>query len=219
MKTLLSWSSGKDSAWALHVLRQRPEIDVVGLFCTFNEKFSRGAMHAVKTELIEQQAKMTGLPLRLIPIPNQCSDSKYKTIMSEYIQEVKSQNVEAIAFGDLFLEDVRDYRESNLSGTGITPLFPLWGTPTEKLSKDMIASGLKAKITSIDPQYLSEAFAGHEYNAEFLDQLPDNVDPCGENGEFHSFVYGGPMFKEMVHISLGETVKRDGFIFKDLLPG
>jgi uncharacterized protein (TIGR00290 family) len=217
-KTLLSWSSGKDSAWALHVLRQQHDIEVVGLFCTFNKKFERGAMHAVRNELICQQAESIGLPLQLIPIPDPCSDSEYKRIMANFIEQVKSQGIDTIAFGDLFLEEIRSYREESLVGTGITPLFPIWGIPTNELSKEMINSGLRAKITCIDPKYLPAEFAGHEYDSTFLEQIPDAIDPCGEKGEFHSFAYDGPMFKNKLNISVGETVTRDGFIYTDLLP-
>jgi len=217
-KTLLSWSSGKDSAWALHVLHQQKNFEVVGLFCTYNEKFERGAMHAVRNELILQQAEKTGLPIRLIPIPDPCSDSEYKAIMKEFIEQVKIQEIDCIAFGDLYLEDVRRYREESLSGTGITPLFPLWGIPTTELSRNMIKSGLQAIITCIDPKQLSTDFAGHEYNTTFLEQIPDHIDPCGENGEFHSFAFAGPMFNDKVNILLGETVTRDGYVFTDVLP-
>lgn len=218
-KTLLSWSSGKDSAWALHVLRQNQDIDVIGLFCTFNEKFKRGAMHAVRNELICQQAENVGLPLQLIPIPSQCSDSEYKNIMAGFINQAKCQEVDNIAFGDLFLEDIRSYRESSLADTGINPLFPLWGIPTNELSRKMVSNGLRAIITCIDPKQLPSEFAGHEYNNIFLEQIPKGVDPCGENGEFHSFAYDGPMFKDKVNIHVGEIVTRDGFVFTDLLPG
>jgi uncharacterized protein (TIGR00290 family) len=217
-ETLLSWSSGKDSAWALHVLRQEQDIKVVGLFCTFNMKFERGAMHAVRNELIQQQAERIGLPLQLIPIPYPCSDFEYKTIMENFIEQAESEGIDCIAFGDLYLEGIRSYREANLAETGIEPLFPLWGIPTNELSKEMVSSGLRAKITSIDPKYLPVDFAGHDYDNAFLEQIPDNVDPCGENGEFHSFVYDGPMFKNKVNITVGETVMRDGFVYTDILP-
>ena len=217
-KILLSWSSGKDSAWALHVLLQQEDIEVVGLFCTFNEKFERGAMHAVRNKLIIQQAERIGLPLQLIPIPYPCSDAEYKTIMGNFIEQAKSQEIDSIAFGDLFLEGIRSYRETNLSETGINPLFPLWGIPTNELSKEMVKGGLRAKITCIDPKHLPAEFAGHEYDNAFLEQIPDNVDPCGENGEFHSFVYDGPMFTSKVNVCVGETVTRDGFVYTDLLP-
>jgi uncharacterized protein (TIGR00290 family) len=217
-KTLLSWSSGKDSAWALHVLRQQQDLELIGLFCTFNKKFERGAMHAVRNELILQQAESIGLPLELIPIPYPCSDSEYKKIMGNFIEQAKTQEIDSIAFGDLFLEDIRSYRETSLAETGIRPLFPLWGMPTDELSEEMVNSGLRAKITCIDPQYLSPEFAGHEYDSTFLKQIPDSVDPCGEKGEFHSFAYDGPMFESAVNIREGETVTRDGFVFTDLLP-
>ena len=217
-KTLLSWSSGKDCAWALHMLRQQPDIEVAGLFSTFNEKFERGAMHAVRNDLIRQQAENTGLPLQLIPIPDPCSDSEYKAIMANFIEQIKSQEIDSIAFGDLFLEGIRSYREESLAGTGITPLFPLWQIPTNELSRTMVNNGLKAKITCIDPKYLPAEFAGHEYDHTFLEQLPDAIDPCGENGEFHSFAYDGPMFNNKINICVGETVSRDGFIYTDLVP-
>ena len=218
-KTLLSWSSGKDSAWALNVLRQQQETEVVGLFCNFNEKFERGAMHAVRNELIVQQAERAGLPLQLIPIPFPCSDAEYSIIMKNYIEEAKSQEIDTIAFGDLYLEGIRSYREENLAGTGIKPIFPLWGIPTNELSREMVRGGLRAKITCIDPKYLPSEFAGHEYDKDFLEKIPNTVDPCGENGEFHSFAYDGPMFKGKVNVCVGETVNRDGFVYTDLLSG
>ena len=217
-KTLLSWSSGKDSAWTLHVLRQQEDIEVAGLFCTFNRKYDRGAMHAVRTELIRLQAESAGLPLELIPIPDPCSDSEYRAIMGRFIEQVKERKINCIAFGDLYLEDIRRYREESLAGTGITPLFPLWEMETARLSRDMVAGGLRAVITCVDPRHLPADFAGRQYDSEFLAQIPESVDPCGENGEFHSFAYDGPMFAEKVHIRVGETVTRDGFVFTDLMP-
>ena len=174
-------------------------------------------MHAVRNELIKQQADKAELPLQLIPIPFPCSDSEYKNIMENFIEQVKFQGIDCIAFGDLFLEGIRSYREVSLAGTGIMPLFPLWEMPTSDLSKEMINSGLHAKITCVDPRYLPSDFAGHEYDNAFLEQIPNSVDPCGENGEFHSFVYDGPMFKSKVNICVGETVTRDGFVYADLL--
>lgn len=216
-KTLLSWSSGKDSAWALHVLRQQPDIDVVGLFSTVNQAFERVAMHAVRNELVQQQAEGLGLPIQLIEIPYPCDNAVYAAIMQEFMAQAKQQGIECIAFGDLFLEDVRQYREGNLAGTGIEPIFPLWGIPTDELSRQMVNSGLRAKITCVDPRKLSEAFSGRDYDESFLQDLPDSADPCGEYGEFHSFVYDGPMFRKRIDIHTGETVSRDGFIFTDLL--
>jgi len=217
-KTLLSWSSGKDSAWALHVLRQQPEIDLVGLFCTVNQEFSRVAMHAVRIQLLLKQAESIGLPVQIINLPFPCSNSEYESIMEKFICEARQQEITCMAFGDIFLEDVRQYREKALSNTGIEPLFPLWGIPTDKLSKEMVNSGLKAQITCIDPKVLPPEFAGNEYCASFLEKLPPNVDPCGENGEFHTFAFDGPMFNEKIKFSIGEVVTRDGFVFADLFP-
>jgi uncharacterized protein (TIGR00290 family) len=218
-KTLLSWSSGKDSAWALHILRQQPDIDVAGLFCTVNQEFERVAMHAVRIELLQQQAVNVSLPVQLVPIPNPCSDDEYAAIMADFVEQAKQQGVDCFAFGDLFLEDIRRYREARLATTGITPLFPLWGMPTAELSREMVNSGLRAKITCIDPHHLSADFAGQDYDLPFLERLPAQVDPCGENGEFHSFAFDGPMFRKAVSVATGETVSRDGFLFTDLLPG
>ena len=218
MKTLLSWSSGKDSAWALHVLQQRDDIDIVGLFCTINRKFERAAMHAVRVELIERQAASAGFPVQFIELPDQCSDAEYRTIMKKFIDQVQLEGIEGIAFGDLFLEDIRRYRETNLADTGIKPIFPIWGLETESLSRDMVKSGLRAIITSIDPRQLDPKFVGRTYDQTFLEQLPETADPCGENGEFHSFAFAGPMFKEPIDVCVGETVSRGGFVFADLLP-
>jgi uncharacterized protein (TIGR00290 family) len=217
-RTLLSWSSGKDSAWALHVLSRQPDIEVVGLFCTVNQEFERVAMHAVRVELVQQQAQNIGLPIQLIPIPNPCSNSEYGIIMKNFVGQAKQQGIECFAFGDLFLEDIRKYREVNLANSGITPIFPLWGMPTKKLAEEMVKSGLRAMITCVDPKKLPADFAGREYGEAFLEKIPANTDPCGENGEFHSFAFDGPMFKKLVNVAIGETVSRDGFIFTDLLP-
>jgi len=217
-KAWLSWSSGKDSAWALHVLRQRPEYEVTGLFCTVNRDFQRVAMHAVRVALLERQAEAAGLPVRVIPIPNPCTNADYEAVMSEFVSESRQQGIEYFAFGDLFLEDIRRYREDRLAGTGITPIFPLWDRPTKELSRDMVTGGLRARITCIDPARLSPEFAGHEYDKSFLNRLPETVDPCGENGEFHTFAFDGPMFDKAVNVGVGETVSRDGFVFTDLLP-
>ncbi len=216
-RTWLSWSSGKDSAWALHVLSRQPDIEIVGLFCTINQEFGRVAMHAVRGELVRLQAKKIGLPIQLIPIPHPCTDGEYGAIMKDFVGQAKQQVIDCFAFGDIFLEDIRRYREANLAGSGITPIFPLWGMPTDGLSREMVRSGLRALITCIDPQRLSSDFAGQEYGESFLERIPANVDPCDENGEFHTFAFAGPMFKEPVNVAVGETVERDGFIFVDLL--
>ena len=216
-RTLLSWSSGKDSAWALHRLRQQPEIELAGLFCTVNQDFERVAMHAVRTELLRRQADSVGVPLRIISIPHGCSDSQYREIMGAFVAEAREQGIECMAFGDLYLQSVRSCREQNLAGTGIAPVFPLWGLPTDQLAKTMIKSGLQAYITCLDPKALAPEFAGRSYDESFLRDLPDTVDPCGENGEFHSFVFDGPMFSAPLEVHPGEVVHRDGFVFADLL--
>jgi uncharacterized protein (TIGR00290 family) len=217
-QTLLSWSSGKDSAWALHVLRQQPHIQIVGLVTTVNEAYQRVAMHAVRLELLRQQSDAVDLPLRVANIPHPCSNADYECIMQKLIDESIRQGVECMAFGDLFLQDIKAYRETQLSGTGITPLFPLWGIPTDKLSQQMVSGGLRASVTCIDPKQIPPSFIGREYNESFLADLPETVDPCGERGEFHTFAFDGPMFHKPVSVQTGEVVERDGFIFADLLP-
>ncbi len=216
-KTLMSWSSGKDSAWALYQLQQDPEIELAGLFCTVNKEFDRVAMHGVRVELLQKQADSIGLPLEIIEIPYPCSNEDYERIMGEFVAKVKDDAVECFAFGDLFLEDVRNYRVEKLAGTDIEPIFPIWGIPTEELSRQMIDSGLRTIITCIDPRKIPEKFAGKEYTHAFLNSLPEGTDPCGENGEFHSFVFDGPMFKEQIDIEVGEVVTRDKFVFADVL--
>jgi uncharacterized protein (TIGR00290 family) len=217
-KVLMSWSSGKDSAWALYQLQQNPDIELAGLFCTVNKEYDRVAMHGVRVELLQKQAKSIGLPLETIEIPGPCSNAEYEIIMGRFVESAKSNDVEYFAFGDLFLEDIRRYREEKLKDCGITPIFPIWGVPTEKLAREMIGSGLRAVVTCIDPKQIPEKFVGREFDEGFLDALPDTVDPCGENGEFHSFAYAGPMFREPIEIIVGEIVHRDGFVFADVLP-
>lgn len=217
-KTWLSWSSGKDSAWSLYRLRQQPDIEVTGLVTTVNERHQRVAMHAVRLSLLQAQAEAAGLPLHVVPIPSPCSNEAYEAAMRRLIEGAKQEGVTQMAFGDLFLEDIRAYRERQLSGTGITPLFPLWQIPTDRLAREMIAGGLSAVITCIDPRHLAPTFAGRTYNASFLDDLPKEVDPCGERGEFHSFAVAGPMFRHPLSVTVGEVVTRDGFVFADLLP-
>jgi uncharacterized protein (TIGR00290 family) len=217
-RILLSWSSGKDSAWALRSLRRHPDIEVVGLLTTVNERFDRVAMHAVRTELLRRQAESVGLPLRLVSLPFQCGNEVYEERMLAEIGAARADGIEGVAFGDLFLTDVRRYREKMLEGTGLTPLFPLWGRPTTELAREMTAGGLRAQITCVDPRCLPAALAGREYDDDFLRALPAGVDPCGENGEFHSFAFDGPMFNRPVEFTIGDTVERDGFIFTDLAP-
>ena len=218
-KALLSWSSGKDSAWALHLLRERGEIEVVGLLTTINTRHARVAMHAVREELLDLQAAAVGLPMTKVPLPWPCTNAEYEGAMAAALARAKAQGVSAIAFGDLFLEDIRRYREQTLAGAGLEPLFPLWGMPTRELAKAMIAGGLRAHLTCVDPRKLPASFAGRAFDAALLDELPAGVDPCGENGEFHTFVSAGPMLCAPLEVRRGEVVERDGFVFADLLPG
>ena len=217
-KTLLSWSSGKDSAWALHILRATPDVEVVGLMTTMNEVHQRVAIHAVRLELLERQAEALGLPVQVIDLPSPCTNAQYEAAMGKFVDESKRHGIECIAFGDLFLADIKEYREAKLAGTGIAPLFPLWLMPTDRLATEMIANGLRAVVTCVDPQQLPLSFAGREFNEQFLADLPDDVDPCGERGEFHTFAFDGPMFEKPVGIQKGEVVERDGFGYADLLP-
>ena len=218
-RTLLAWSSGKDSAWALHVLRQRGEVEVVGLLTTLNEAFDRVAMHAVRAELLRAQAAAAELPLTTVPLPWPCSNAQYEAAMGAALAAARGDGITAVAFGDLFLEDVRRYREERMAGTGLEPLFPLWGEPTPALARRMIEGGLRARLTCVDPRQLAPAFAGREFDAALLADLPPSVDPCGERGEFHSFAYAGPMFRAPLSVRGGDVVERDGFVFADLLPG
>lgn len=218
MKTLLSWSSGKDSAYSLYVLQQDPSYDVCGLFTTINEEYDRVAMHGVRTALLKAQADAAGLPLHIITIPNPCPNEVYEARMSGFIEQAKADGIEAIAFGDLFLEDIRNYRINNLKGTGIKPVFPLWLRDTEELAYDMISNGLITHISCVDSRQLDSSFAGRLFDESFLKDLPDSVDPCGENGEFHSVVSAGPMFRHSIKIERGEIVDRDGFVFADFIP-
>ncbi|PYS24053.1 MAG: ATP-binding protein [Acidobacteria bacterium] len=216
-KTLLSWSSGKDSAWSLHVLRQQSEVEVVGLLTTVNRLYQRIAIHAVRIELLRLQAEAVGLALHIIELPYPCTNAEYEAAMGKFIAEAKRLGIECMAFGDLFLEDIKEYREAKLSGTGITPLSPIWRMPTDKLAREMIAGGLRAVVTCVDPRQLDASFAGREFNEQFLRDLPANIDPCGERGEFHTFAFDGPMFRTPVSIKVGEITEREGFIYADLL--
>jgi uncharacterized protein (TIGR00290 family) len=218
VKAWLAWSSGKDSAWALHVLRSSPDVEVVGLLTTVNEVHDRVAMHGVRRSLLQAQADALGLPLVTAPIPHPCSNEDYERIMSGAVVRARGEGVEAFAFGDLFLEDIRRYRESRLEGTGIRPLFPLWRRPTAALAEEMIAGGLRAHIVTVDPRHLAPGFAGRAFDRTFLSDLPPAVDPCGENGEFHTFAWNGPMFRRPVEMRPGVVVEREGFVFADLVP-
>lgn len=217
-QVVLSWSSGKDSAWALHVLRRDPSIRVVGLLTTINARAHRVAMHAVRETLLDAQASALGLPLTKVYIPDPCSNADYERAMGEAVDDARSRGVDAIAFGDLFLTDIRRYREERLAPTGIEPIFPLWGAETDELAGEMIAAGLRAIVTSVDPEQLDAAFVGRVFDRAFVDDLPGEVDPCGENGEFHSFVYAGPMFARPLDVVPGAIIERDGFFFSDVVP-
>ncbi len=217
MKTLVSWSTGKDSAWALHRLRQTPGIEIAGLFTTVNAAHGRVAMHAVRRELLQAQAAAAQLPLHEIEIPDPCSDEVYEATMGSFVAGMKEAGVTAMAFGDLFLADVRAYRERMLSGSGVTPIFPIWGADTRVLASHMIDAGVVAHLTCIDPARLPRHCAGSVFDRKFLAALPADVDPCGENGEFHTFVSAGPMFAAPVPVQSGAVVERGGFLFADLL--
>jgi uncharacterized protein (TIGR00290 family) len=216
-KLLLSWSSGKDSAWALHCLQQGGDYEVAGLLTTLNAAFDRVAMHSTRRALLEAQAKAADLPLYSVPLPWPCSNDHYEAAMRSACDAAVAEGIDFMAFGDLFLEDVRRYREEKLNGTGLDPIFPVWGLDTRVLAEEMIASGLRARIVCVDPKKLPAEFAGRDFDADFLRDLPKGVDPCGENGEFHSVVYAGPMFREPIPVESGEVVQRDGFVFADVL--
>jgi uncharacterized protein (TIGR00290 family) len=219
-RVLLSWSSGKDSAWALHLLRREPQVELVGLLTTFNTTADRVAMHAVRRELVAAQAAAAGLPLWEVELPWPCATEDYERLMSAAIARARAAGVTHVAFGDLYLADVRAYRERQMAGTGIEPLFPLWATPesTPALARRMLAAGLRATLTCVDTRQLAGDFVGREFDAALLAELPAAVDPCGERGEFHTFCWAGPMFERPIAVRAGEVVEREGFRFADLLP-
>ncbi|MFN3162255.1 MAG: ATP-binding protein [Pseudohongiellaceae bacterium] len=215
-RVILSWSSGKDSAWTLHTLH-RQNVEVVALLTTFNEAFDRVAMHGTRRALVEAQAEAAGIPLFPVFLPWPCSNADYEKIMGAALAQMKAQfQPTHVAFGDLFLEDIRAYRETQMANTGLELLFPIWQQPTDELARQMTAAGLQAVITCVDPKQMPASFAGRRFDRELLDELPASVDPCGENGEFHSFVFSGPMFSKAIAIDIGETVERDGFVFTDV---
>jgi uncharacterized protein (TIGR00290 family) len=214
-RVLLSWSSGKDSAWALHLLRRDPGIELCGLLTTLNAEFDRVAMHGTRRTVLEAQARAAELPLWIVPLPWPCSNEVYEQRMAEVCKRAIEERIDAIAFGDLFLPDVRAYRENQLKNTGLEPLFPLWQIPTDELASEMIAGGLRARLSCVDTKQLPAEFAGREFDSSLLSDLPREVDPCGERGEFHTCVYAGPMFTATLPIATGEIVDRDGFVFAD----
>jgi uncharacterized protein (TIGR00290 family) len=216
-RVLLAWSSGKDSAFALHVLRAQG-VEVVGLLTTVNDAFERVAMHAVRLDLLRAQAEAVGLPLVEVRIPSPCPNQAYESAMAAAMADARERGTSAVAFGDLFLEDVRRYREERMAGTGLRPLFPLWGRPTRELAEEMITLGQKAVLTCVDPRALRRDFAGRAFDRALLAELPEGVDACGENGEFHSFAWDGPAFRRPVPVRVGELVERDSFVFAELGP-
>jgi len=216
-RVLLSWSSGKDSAWALHALRRDPAIELCGLLTTVNSVFDRVAVHGVRRSVLEAQAAAAGLPLWTVPLPWPCSNEVYEQRMAETCQRAVNEDIHAIAFGDLFLEDVRAYRERNLAPTGLEPLFPLWRIPTDALAHEMIAGGLRARISCVDTEKLPASFAGREFDEELLRDFPPSIDPCAERGEFHTCVYSGPMFAAPLPLETGEIVTRERFVFADFI--
>ena len=214
LPVLVSWSSGKDSAWALHVLRSQPEkYEVRGIFTTVTTAFDRVSIQATPRSVLRRQAEVLDLPLYEIPIPYPCSNAEYEQAMREFLDRIRALpeeiGAEHLAFGDLFLEDIREYRESRLEGTGFTPIFPVWGLPTSNLAQEMIGSGLRAIVTALNPTMLAPSFAGRWFDQEFLDDLPDGVDPLGENGEFHTCVVAGPMFPQPIIAVPGQIVTRE----------
>ena len=216
MKILLSWSSGKDSAWALHLLNQRHPGSVAALLTTMNSSVDRVAMHGVRRDVLQAQAAAAGLPLWTVPLPDPCSNEEYEARMREAVARALAEGFTHAAFGDLFLEDVRRYREERLAGTGLAPLFPVWGVPTGELAKQMMAAGVRARLACVDTRVLPGSFVGREFDRELLADLPAGVDPCGENGEFHTCVYDGPMFQYPLALAPGEKVVRDSFVWRDL---
>lgn len=216
-KILLSWSGGKDSAWALHLLRQAGIFEVAALLTTINERFRRVAIHGFREDLLDAQARMTNLPLWKVDLPYPCSNEQYESRMAAVCQRATSEGFSGIAFGDLFLEDIRAYRIARLAGTGLEPIFPLWGIPTDQLADQMITGGLRARLTCIDPRKLTPDFAGRAWDRTLLADLPQLVDPCGENGEFHTFAYAGPMFTHDIPVVAGERVEREGFVYAEML--
>jgi uncharacterized protein (TIGR00290 family) len=217
MKAMISWSSGKDSAFALHEIRKAGMFDVVGALTTVTETFGRVSIHGVREEIFRAQLDAAGLPPLVVPIPYPCPNDVYEQRMTEALAQARADGVTHMIFGDLFLEDIRAYREEKLAGTGITPVFPLWRRPTAQLARDMIADGMETFLATVDLAKLPASFAGRRFDAELLTDLPDGVDPCGENGEFHTCVTAGPMFRHSLPVSPGEVVTRDGYAYCDLL--
>ena len=215
-RAVVSWSSGKDAALALHEVQRSNQVDVVGLLTTITETFDRVSMHGVRRAILEEQARAAGLPLFCVSIPSPCPNPVYEQRMAEALDRLRTLGVSRIVFGDLFLEDVRAYREQRMRGTGIVPLFPLWGRPTAALAAEILACGIEAVLVTVDPRRVPKALAGRSFDDGLLADLPSGVDPCGENGEFHTCVTAGPMFRWRIPVERGAVVERDGFVFADL---
>lgn len=218
-RALIFWSSGKDSAYALHLLSSRQDVEVVGLLTTVNRPAERVAVHQLREQLLIAQARACGLPLTRVSIPDPCSNMEYETIIGTALQQTKRVGTTHVVFGDLFLEDVRAYRESLLAGSGVEPWFPLWARDTRQLAAEMVSMGLRARITCLDPVVMPRSFAGRIFDQKLLAALPLGVDPCGENGEFHTFAYAGPMFHRPIAAHAGDTYERDGLVYTDMVPG
>jgi len=216
VKTLVSWSSGKDSAWMLHALRSERIAEPGALLTTVNESAKRVAMHAVRMGVLQAQADSAGLPLIIVPIPSPCPNDVYEAQMSAAMAKAKADGFTHVAFGDLFLQDIRRYREERMKGTGLTPIFPLWLRPTDTLAREMLEGGLEAYLTCVDPRVVPASLAGRRFDARLLSDLPPGTDPCGERGEFHTCAVAGPMFARRIDVEVGVTVERDGFVFADL---
>ncbi len=216
-RALLAWSSGKDSAWTLHLLRHTPDVEVAGLFTTMAEGSGRVAVHGVRAQLLDAQAAAVGLTLYKLPIPRPCPNAVYEAVIAAFIAQMKGEGVTHVAFGDLFLEDIRRYRERQFAGTGVELLFPLWGLPTRALAEEMTASGLRAWITCVDPRQAPREWAGALFDPEFVSRIPAGVDACGERGEFHTFAFAGPMFRAQIATRVGSVAERDGFVYADVL--
>jgi uncharacterized protein (TIGR00290 family) len=216
-KTLLSWSSGKDSAWALHSLQLDPRIEILGLFTVMNEHHQRVSMHATRPEVLRRQAGAAGLPLQTIFLPDPCTMEQYADTMRVFVSDAVAKGIECMAFGDLFLEEIRNYRVKQLTGTGIEPLFPLWGIPTRELAEQMLLGGLEAYVSSVDLSKLPSHFAGRKWSRALIEEMPRDCDPCGENGEIHTVVTDGPMFEHAIAVRVSEVVERNGFAYADII--
>jgi uncharacterized protein (TIGR00290 family) len=217
-RVLIAWSGGKDSAWALHVLRRQPDVEIAGLFTTIHEDVARVAVHAVRTALLVEQASAAALPLHTLAIPRPCPNAVYEKVLSEFLEEQKKLGVGHVAFGDLFLEDIRRYRERQFAGSGVELLFPLWRLPTRALAQEMTAAGVRAWIACVDLRRAPREWAGATFDSRFVERMPAAMDPCGENGEFHTFVFEGPMVNAPVRARPGAITEEGGFAYADLLP-